>query len=175
VAEQRDAERAAQRLVEDDGAPVRGDQRVIGAAKPIGDGEDRQRRHGHQNVHAVQAAGALETGMRDRRQSCGEGPAVVDQPDRQAGEEDERLGAVGQGEIARREMLQQVAGQMVDRHRHENQPAGKVDGGDARRHGHGPSYSRSAPRVLGCSAERSVTGRARPRRGNYATTDLTRL
>jgi hypothetical protein len=149
VAEQRDADRAAQRLVEDDGAPVRGDQRVVEAAEPIGGGEDRQRPRRGQNVHAIEAAGPLEARTRDRRQPGGERPAIVDEPDRQPGKEDKRLRAVGKGEIARGEMLQQVARQMVDRHRHENEPAGEIDGGDARRHGHGPPHSRSAPSRLG--------------------------
>ena len=79
------------------------------------------------DMHAIKFEGASEACARDRLHAVPARPRHINQPDRQSGQEHERLSAVGEAEIARCEHFERIARNVIDQDRNQDGSAPKIN------------------------------------------------
>jgi len=130
MSEQRDADRALHRLVKDDGPAMVLDERGK-AAERVANAENQDRGESQRDMRSVDSPRPRKAAARHRRQPRRERLAVIGDADGNARKKNESLGAVGQGEIARRHRLQKIARNVVDHDGDEDEAPREIDGANA--------------------------------------------
>src|SRR5690348_6816680 len=82
-------------------------------------------------MHAVKLERPPEAAAGDRLHTVLEHARRIDEADRQAGQEDKRLGAVREAEVPRSPMFERIAGNVIDQDRNQHGAPPEVDVADA--------------------------------------------
>ena len=99
-------------------------------ANPVGRAEHEKRRERERNVDAIQLERAPEEAAGHRLEAVFARPRHIDQADRQAGEEDERLGAVREPEVPRSQIFEQVARNVIHQDHDQHRAPPKINVAD---------------------------------------------
>src|ERR1700722_1738322 len=113
--------------MEDEASPIRLDQ-ARGAADDVTERSDRDRHAGQADMDAVDVVCAPKAPPEQSSLVRALRPSIVRERDRDARQEDERLRAVGESEIARRRLFDQISGNMIAKDRYQNESPPEVDG-----------------------------------------------
>ncbi len=100
-------------------------------AHHVADREQRDGRAGHDQVHAIELERTTEAPPDNVEHAALSQLRIIDERNRQAGDEDESLRRVGEAVIARSQVLEDVAWNMVHENNDEHESSPKIDHGVA--------------------------------------------
>ena len=118
---------------------------IVKSAQPISAGEDDERGQRQTDVNAVELARSLQAGPGDLGPTPLLSARQIDHSNGQPRQEDEGLRAVREAKVPRRQILEQIAGDMVDHDRDQHNAAPKIDAADPFRFVHRTPVSRTGP------------------------------
>src|SRR5271155_1600161 len=113
--------------MEDEASPIRLDQ-ARRAADEVTDRGDRHRREGQADMDAVDMVGSPKAPPEKSSPVRALRPSIVRERDRDARQKDEGLRAVGEREIPRCRLFDQISGNMIAENRDQNDSPPEVDG-----------------------------------------------
>src|SRR5271154_2045401 len=100
-------------------------------AHPVGSREYDEPSKAQRDVDAIDLEGAPQQAAGDRLEAVFVRSGHIDKANRQAGQEDERLGAVREPEVPRSEMFKRVAWNVIDQDRNQHSAPPKINVADA--------------------------------------------
>src|SRR5271170_1276064 len=113
--------------MEDEASPIRLDQ-ARGAADDVTERRDRDRHAGQADMNAIDMIGSAKAPREQSSPVRALRPSIVRERNRHARQEDEGLRAVGESEIARRRLFDQISRNMIAEDRYQNESPSEVDG-----------------------------------------------
>jgi hypothetical protein len=124
--EQKNTRDAAGRIVENR-TPTMSLEHADIVTDHIADGEQRYGHTRHDQVHAIKFKRSPEASSHDTDNAALGEFRIIDESNRQAGDEDESLCRIREAVIARGQVLENVARDMIDKDDDEDEPAPEID------------------------------------------------